>query len=293
MNIRLVFILLTAMAGLSGPALAQGPAAAKIIDPAKEEENYYRAKMGFVTLAGDQESDYPKDKYLVTQDVVIKKGTTMTIYPGAQLFFKKDTRIIIEGKLVCQGTEHDPITFRKLGNRDYFNPIDSAIDTRWEGVFVADSGELELTHTAITDTKYGISVHPDFSNILLDTLLFRNNKYQNLKIGNTIIPVPSMRIVCYKAQPEKISGVLGAAAQKKSWKPPVRIAGAGAGIIGAVVWAAGYAAGTYYHKKYNSETNPRAAVDYGDKMDLGAQAATAGLIVFGAGALGFSLTFVF
>ena len=55
---------------------------------------------------------YPNVHYIVTKQLLIPQGVTLTIMPGAVLRFKNGTGLKSEGKLMANGTPDNMITFR-------------------------------------------------------------------------------------------------------------------------------------------------------------------------------------
>ncbi len=174
----------------------------------EEESGFYR-KNGIQPFIDElQDGDYTQGIYLVPHNLTIEPGKVMTLYPGTTILFKKDTKIQVKGKLVCAGTKDSRVIFRKLDNGQYFNPYEPQIETRWDGIYLADSGELEMTFTNITDSKYGISVSRDASIFTLDSVVFVNNKYQNVVIGTDVINVPDNRMFFYNLTSSRPAAVI-------------------------------------------------------------------------------------
>jgi hypothetical protein len=267
---------------------------------ADEETEYYRSKH-YIPIKGEQDSDYPRGVYLVTNDIVIKKGKTMTFLPGTLVLFKKDTRITVDGRLICQGNPNGTITFGKLANEKYLIPLDEGVDARWDGIFVTDSGSVEISFTYITGSKYGLENDQANGTILLDTVMFKDNKFQNLKIGGSRIRVPEGKFVFYSSRTGnpydgmKIAGgrLSGENKKRTNWKIPLRI-GCGAVALGGVaVYAAEMLAASDNQKKSDNATNQNDAVDYLTKADNAAALGNSAGIIGVLGAIGFSVTFFF
>ncbi|MBD3421894.1 MAG: hypothetical protein GF398_17425 [Chitinivibrionales bacterium] len=154
-----------------------------------EEEFEYYIKEGYQPLYDEQDGDYPENTYLINGDVTVKRGKTLTFYPGSRIIVTKNARIQVEGTLICQGTPLNKITFSRLENEKYFYPVEQDIDTRWGGIFVHDDARAELSHSIIEQSKYGIEATPGYGSIVLDSVVMRNNRYQHLKVGGAIISV--------------------------------------------------------------------------------------------------------
>jgi hypothetical protein len=159
----------------------------------KSEIEFYQAKNFQPFISSEQDGDYPAGTYLVLHDLKIAKGKIMTLYPGTKILFVKDSKLIVEGLLICQGKRDEQVIFDKLDNRDYFQPVDSVLDTWWNGVYVADSATLEMKHTWIKNSKYGLVIEKAASSVNLDTLFMQNNKYHSLRFGDELPNVTDRR----------------------------------------------------------------------------------------------------
>lgn len=159
----------------------------------KNEIEFYQGKNIQPFVASEQDGDYSAGTYLVLNDLKIAKGKIMTLYPGVKILFVKDSRLIVEGLLICQGKGEEQVVFDKLDNRDYYQPVDSTLDTWWNGIYVADSATLEMKHTRIKNSKYGLVIEKAASSINLDTVYMQNNKYHSLRFGDELPNVADQR----------------------------------------------------------------------------------------------------
>ena len=55
--------------------------------------------------------------YLAAGDVTVLAGVTLTIDPGVEIWFLEDTRMVVEGRMLANGTEDLPILFKE--NSEY------------------------------------------------------------------------------------------------------------------------------------------------------------------------------
>mgnify|MGYP000110392470 CR=1 FL=1 len=80
-------------------------------------------------------SAYP---YVITDDIFIPAGITLTIEPGATLAFQPGRQVIVEGRLLAQGIPARPITFT------------SEVSGSWQGIVFRGSMEHStLVHTVV------------------------------------------------------------------------------------------------------------------------------------------------
>ena len=192
-SIITALVLLLSTAGTFNMMVAQDMAVTQDMAIDRGEIEFYQKKNILPFISLEQDGDYPAGTYLVLHDLKIAKGKIMTLYPGTKILFVKDSRLIVEGLLICQGKGDELVVFDKLDNRDYYQPLDSALDTWWNGVYVADSATIEMKHALIKNSKYGLVIDKAASSVNLDTVYMQNNKYHSLRFGDELPNVADQR----------------------------------------------------------------------------------------------------
>jgi hypothetical protein len=288
-----------------------------------EEIEFYQKRGIQPFVSNQQDGDYPAGTYLVLHDLTIEKGKIMTLYPGTKILFKKDTRLYVNGILICQGKPGEPVVFEKLDNNSYFTPVDSILDTWWDGIYLADSATLEMKHTQVNNSKYGIVAKPATAGLSLDSVQFKNNKYHAIRFGNDLPDVPEKKILTISwsgldgmaPQIKVIDTTLRAptiisdeqqaldnsklAAQKRdATKKHLRWTSGIVTVVGAGISVGGYYMNQHYYslfKKYNNpETTETSTVGhYWDMRTAGMWIGIGGAALSAVGLTGFTLTFVF
>lgn len=225
-----------------------------------------------------QDGDYSQGIYLVPHDLTVDTGKVMTVFPGSTILFKKDSEIIVKGKLVLKGTADKRIILRKLDNDMYMNPFSSDIETLWDGIKIEEGGELEASYTHVCDSKYGFNVSRNASIFLLDSVLFSNNKYQNVTVGSEVIAIENDKLSFYKLQKEDVNQVRRIIIdtiktstyvqneqpfQAIQGKPKIsehelklRVAMGAIAVGGMILGGASYYVNKTYYKKYDQMRNP-------------------------------------
>ena len=79
--------------------------------------------------------------YRVTSDIIVPAGLTLEIEPGVSVLFDDGTQMIVNGRLLAQGTEQDEIFFTK-------HPSSSGT---WGGIQFVDTMQANLISYAIID----------------------------------------------------------------------------------------------------------------------------------------------
>jgi len=98
-------------------------------------------------LSSDSEWRAETSPFVVTCSVVVPKGLTLAIGPGVEVRFKRRVSLKVEGALLVQGTEANPVLF--TSNSDAPHPGD------WGGVTFTGSGQ-EGRHTAGSLVRYAL-----------------------------------------------------------------------------------------------------------------------------------------
>lgn len=104
---------------------------------------------------------------VVTADVVVPVGLTLTIEPGTEVRFAPETGLIVEGTLICQGTAAAGITLRS--SRDQ-------LGLWWNGVKLASKSTLgqPFSYVTVQGAKRGLTLVGQSAEI--DHMTFDSNE---------------------------------------------------------------------------------------------------------------------
>jgi hypothetical protein len=291
-----------------------------------EESGFYIQKGIIPFIDKQQDGDYPKGIYLVPHDLTVDSGKVMTVMPGSTILFKKDTKIIVKGKLVLKGNKSQRIMLRKLDHDMYYNPFPPDIEIPWDGIYVHDGGELEARYTHICDSKYGLSATRNASIFLLDSVLFHNNKYHNVTLGgksltfednklcfydlaqNKSEPIPmvyvdTVKLPQYIPSPQPVAqspstietGKKQAVSERKVH---LRVTSGVFALAGIIMGAGSYYVNDTYYKKYDrmrtpGVDNPEEVRRYENFARIGMAGMISGAALTAIGLSGLTLTFLF
>ncbi len=144
-----------------------------------------RAVFGnFETLVGDLPKAIIAEKgpYLVTSDIYVPAGRTVTVAAGTVFLFKNFTGLHVQGTLLARGTADRPVVFTSENDKR-FNPGASLIPNPydWNGMFIHDDAiGTDLQHIEVAYSVYGINSLTKFIRIVGG--VFRDNGRANLTI---------------------------------------------------------------------------------------------------------------
>jgi hypothetical protein len=135
--------------------------------------------------------------YLVTSDIYVPSGKTVTIERGAILLFKNFTGLHVEGRLIAEGDAGHPIVFSSEFDRTYnpaaplhANPYD------WNGIYIHESGlGSTMAHCRVLYSVYGVNSLTRY--IRFASAVFADNGRSNLTIEGKLQPVTAAEPFTY------------------------------------------------------------------------------------------------
>jgi len=116
--------------------------------------------------------------YVINNTVTVKNGSTLTIQPGARIYFHKDAAMNIEGVLNANGTATAPIQFCS----DRLETLYSDEPGQWKGIYLKRTGNGIIKNAIIKNASVGItsdslSVNPN------PKLILSNNIIKNMQVA--------------------------------------------------------------------------------------------------------------
>ena len=138
----------------------------------------------FTTLVGDLPKSLPAEKgpYLITSDIYVPAGKTVTVQAGTVFLFKNFTGIHIQGTLAVLGSADKPVIFTSENDRR-FNPAASLNPNPydWNGIFIhEDAIGSDMQNFEIAYSVYGINTLTKF--VRITNGVFRDNGRANFTI---------------------------------------------------------------------------------------------------------------
>ncbi len=139
--------------------------------------------------AGAVELVVEDSPYVVTGELVIKKGDVLSAEPGVVLEMRKDAEIVIEGRVDISGyPKGGEVIFKVQG------PSENAHKGFWKGIIIKSGGNNLINYAVIQHAKTGITIARGASAKIKNTIITQNKKgiraegAQDLSIGrNTFL----------------------------------------------------------------------------------------------------------
>ena len=226
---------------------------------------------GETTLSGrvgDMMIDRTGNPFIVTDNVVVPEGKTLTIGAGAVLLFKSFTGLIVEGSLVVEGGFGNPVVFTTDNDAKYNsdskqlpNPFD------WNGILITRKAKLvKLSNFVLEYSVYGVKSQKD-EFIISNGTFNRNGQFHvtvNDAIKNVVDDIP------FNFGKEQIEITnpkvnIDSSNVKSKWRKPVGIVlgVAGLGAIGAMGYF--FYQSDDYNSKYKSSVRQANMDSFYDK----------------------------
>ncbi|MFD2584195.1 hypothetical protein ACFSR6_16950 [Pedobacter vanadiisoli] len=91
--------------------------------------------------------------YIIDGSLTINNGSSLTIQPGAKIYFHKDACLNIEGSLLVNGTVTNPVLFCS----DRLEKLYAEEPGQWKGIFLRQTGYGQIRNAIIKNASVGIT----------------------------------------------------------------------------------------------------------------------------------------
>lgn len=125
----------------------------------------------------EQNENWLADKpYLIYNSMLVDSNVTLSIAPGAILYFHNRSRMYIKGTLIANGSLQEPIIFRGDRLEHWYDKIPG----QWDGIyFVMGSKDNIMNYCEVRNAIIGIQVDT-FASLNQPTLTLSNSKILNM-----------------------------------------------------------------------------------------------------------------
>jgi hypothetical protein len=262
-----------------------------------------------IIMSGEQDGVFEKAEYLVTKDILVKRGAIITFAAGSIIRFKPYTGMTIEGRLVCNGTPSDPVVFTSDNDRgaSVLRPTQPA-PFDWNGIDASlFCDTLSLTFAQVSYSTFGINVGPASCVVKLKAIAFVKNGRADFAMAGKPVTIQDNAAFSFESASRPsgdtdLNSVLlaGAAfspheAEKPfPWKLAARIGLGTAACAGLGLGLYGHFQADHYYKLSQDPSASYPLPDtYWKKMKDAQALRNAGYIIAAVCAAGFTMTFVF
>ena len=118
--------------------------------------------------------------YRVLDSLLVKEGATLTLEKGVRLFFHQGVDLVVEGRLLAQGTADEPVVMRgdRLDDMFPLQPYDR-VPGQWGGIiFRENSYGNHLNYCDIHSGSFGLQC--DSADVEREKLRFENSILHNI-----------------------------------------------------------------------------------------------------------------
>jgi hypothetical protein len=259
-------------------------------------------------LKGELKGTFPKDKYVISGNILVRPGDTLIFEAGSELTFLPMTGIQIKGAFFANGTRENAIVFSCEKSIAQSSNTKDSSPSNWNGIQVEDStASLRLSYSMMCDASIAINIKHPARAIIFDQVVFHKNGLINLvKHGKPVglkddaeyvysgTGKEMITVVDKSDEPARIRGSNGRKSGPKTpWYVPVRISFSVIGLVGAGLWLGGHLFADEYDQQYYREKTTKGAVSFRQKRDDMVTMQNIGMTMCGVGAGCFSITFIF
>ena len=145
------------------------------------------AAPSFSTLGGDlpEVVSASGSPYVVTANIVVPPGKTVTLEPGVFLLFRNFTGLQIHGTLIAAGTREEPIAFTSEHDRKHGSLSETApAPYDWDGITITENAiGTRFEYCRVGYSLYGINALTEYFTVR--NCMFRKNGKSHLTIKGT------------------------------------------------------------------------------------------------------------
>jgi hypothetical protein len=138
---------------------------------------------------GGMTLDSTGNPYLIMSEIIVDKGQTLALKPGCILLFRQFTGLRVNGSLIVEGSQVNPVIFTTVNDNQY-NPASkqTANPFDWNGLLVeTGAGRVIMSFFTLAYSGYGL--RSKFQNINISNGVFRRNGQAHFLLNDKLMPV--------------------------------------------------------------------------------------------------------
>jgi hypothetical protein len=256
-------------------------------------------------LSGEIKGAFPRDNYIISSDLSVKFGDTLSFEAGSELRFKPNTGLTIRGVLLALGKVDNPIILTSSQEQAARSPVKNTDSIRtWKGIdFSASKVMSHLSYCLFCFCDSALVIKNTFQKIDIDHVVFHKNKCTNLVwAGKTLETIDDVEYI-YRLDsndnapkndlfPFKAASAI-AQSLKGRWKIVSRSTFSIVSLTGAGMWIIGYLKAEDYHRQYQLQKDTYNAQRMREERDNMVNVMNAGVALCMIGTGAFGITFLF
>jgi len=256
-------------------------------------------------LSGEIKGAFPRDNYIISSDLSVKFGDTLSFEAGSELRFKPNTGLMIRGVLLVLGKIDNPIILTSSQEQAVRSPVKNTDSIcTWKGVDFSTSKVMSrLSYCLFCFCDSALVIKNTSQKINIDHVVFHKNKFTNLVwVGKTIETEDDVEYVYQldsndnsRKNPTFPLNIATALAQsfKGRWKIASKLTFSAVSFAGAGMWIFGYLKAEEYNRQYIEQRDMDNAQKMREKRDGMVNVANAGVAMCMVGTGAFFITFLF
>jgi hypothetical protein len=266
-----------------------------------------------VYLKGELKGIFPCNNYVVTEDIIVKKGDTLVFNAGSELIFFPKTKIQVYGFFGANGRRDKGITFSSLHRNNFTAKAGSEKITQpdyWNGIVVFDSSAtIHISYSLFCDANNPINIGYSAHEIILNRVVFYKNMLESIVKQGISVPMNECIEYVYNGSDKSQLAMtvkedstsvfyghdIDLTIDNKNLlnKKTIRWSLAVLAVGGSAGWLGGFIKAEEYDSKYYDQTSVNGAVNMRQKRDKMNTARNLGMALCGIASGCFSLTFLF
>jgi hypothetical protein len=144
------------------------------VDISQVKSDHYK-KMGFEILPTFfADSTIGPGNFVGIEDVTVRKGTRLRVWPGTCLMFESNKRLIIEGRLEISLPASEPAIFTNVPLEKRYFRLQTA-DSLWGGIIAEKNSIIDLSNCQISNAIRGIGGVEKPDSLMIDCVNMQNN----------------------------------------------------------------------------------------------------------------------
>ncbi|MDD5672586.1 MAG: hypothetical protein PHC61_00360 [Chitinivibrionales bacterium] len=157
-------------------------------------ETTISGKVGGMTL------DSAGSPYIVTGDLSVGKGKTLTLKPGCVLLFRQYTGLIVDGSIVAEGSRENPIAFTSANDNKYNDTAKAQAQSfDWNGLTITQNAKsAKLTNFILCYSVFGLKSQTE--KISVSNGVFHSNGQFNFTVNEHILNAQDNFPYSYQAE---------------------------------------------------------------------------------------------